>query len=158
MHSLLRHTLATLSYRLGKVLRDAPDSFATFPEGEPQNAGKILAHIGDLMDWALTMVEGQSRWNSSQPLPWPHEVARFYASIAALDARLAESGSSTSGGDAFNAERLFQGPIADALTHVGQLAMMRRQAGIRVSGENYYLAEIVAGRVGPDQAAPRRVF
>jgi len=29
------------------------------------------------------------------------------------------------------AEKLFQGPIADALTHVGQIAMLRRMAASR---------------------------
>ena len=150
---MLRHTLATLSYRLGKVLRDTPPEFSGFPEGDPQTAGKILAHIGDLMDWALSMVNGEQKWYNSTPLPWPDEIARFYASIAALDARLAEVGAGGS-----SEERLFQGPIADALTHTGQLAMMRRLAGVKMTGENYYIADIAVGCVGPDQAAPRRVF
>ncbi len=150
---LLRHSLATLSYRLGKVLRDTSAEFASHPEGDPQNAVKVLAHIGDLMEWSLSMVDGHSKWHDSAPLAWRDEIARFYASISALDAKLAEIGAGGS-----TPEKLFQGPISDALTHVGQLAMMRRQAGIKMSGENYYVAEIVAGRVGPEQAIPRRVF
>jgi len=153
MEPLLRHTLATLSYRLGKVLRDTPDEFAAYPEGESQTADKILAHIGDLLDWALTMVNGEQKWQNSTPLPWQQEIARFYASLAALDVRVAEIGAGAS-----TQERLFQGPIADALTHTGQLAMMRRLAGLKMPGENYYIADIVAGRVGPEQTPPRRVF
>jgi hypothetical protein len=163
-----RHALATLSYRLGKVLRDAPDSFRDFfvpvhdaapptaaggPEGAERTAGRILAHIGDLMDWALSMVENRTAWKDSQPLVWKEEVARFYAAIGALDDQIAAGGLGAS-----NAEQLFQGPIADALTHTGQLAMMRRLAGVKMKGENYYKAEITTGRVGPDQVAPKREF
>jgi hypothetical protein len=153
MEPLLRHTLATLSYRLGKVLRDAPEEFASYPEGDTQTAGKIVAHIGDLMEWALTMVNGESKWHDSQPLPWKEEINRFYVAIAALDTRIAEIGVGSA-----SAERLFQGPIADALTHTGQLAMMRRHGGMKMGGENYYVADIATGRVGPDQTMPRRVF
>ena len=76
---LLRHTIATLVYRLGKVLRDTPASFADYPSGDERNAGRILAHIGDLMDWALTLIEGRQAWKDSTPLPWHEETARFYA-------------------------------------------------------------------------------
>ena len=152
--SLIRHTLATLAYRLGKALRDTPDSFRNYPgSGDERTAGRVLAHIGDLMDWALSMIEGRTVWHDSVPLSWPEEIERFYRAIAALDAKIAASGLGEC-----TAERLFQGPIADALTHTGQLAMMRRLAGIRMKGENYYKAEISAGKVGADQAAPRREF
>jgi len=150
---LLRHTLATLAYRLGKVLRDTPESFADYPPGDERTAGRILAHVGDLMDWALTLIEGRQAWKDSTPLPWHEEIARFYAAVGALDARIAASGT----GDATAAE-IFQGPIADALTHTGQLAMMRRLAGVKMKGENYHRAEIITGRVGPEQTAPRREF
>ncbi len=153
MEALLRHTLATLAYRLGKVLRDTPETFATYPEAETQCAGTILAHVGDLMDWALSMVNGKAAWQDATPLAWPDEIARFYQAIGALDARLAEIGAGAS-----TPEKLFQGPIADALTHTGQLAMLRRQAGIKMKGENYYVADVAAGRVGPEQTPPRREF
>jgi hypothetical protein len=55
-------------------------------------------------------------------------------------------------------EKLIQGPLADALTHVGQLAMLRGMAGVPVRPESYPRAEIVVGRVGIDQAAPRAEF
>ncbi len=153
METLLRHTLATLAYRLGKVLRDTPETFASFPEGQTQCAGKILAHVGDLMDWAASMVDGKPAWTDSAPLPWQEEIARFYRTLGAFDARLAEVGAGAS-----TAEKLFQGPIADALTHTGQLAMLRRLAGLKMKGENYYQADVTVGRVGPAQTAPRREF
>ena len=147
---LLRHTLATLAYRAGKTLRDAPESFATFSTGEKgRTPAHILAHMGDLFDWALSIAQGKQAWQDSAPLPWPQEVTRFFHTLQKLDDYLA-SGAPL----AATAEKLFQGPIADALTHTGQIAMLRRMAGCPMRGENYYRAEIVAGRVGPDQAAP----
>jgi hypothetical protein len=86
-------------------------------------------------------------------LQWEQETARFYAALTELDSYLASD-------DELSApeEKLFQGPVADALTHVGQIAMLRRMAGGPMKGENYYVAEIEAGRVGVYQAAPRREF
>ena len=151
---LLRHTLATLAYRAGKTLRDAPESFATFNTGEKgRTPAHILAHMGDLFDWALSIAQGKQAWRDSEPLPWSREVARFFTSLQAFDDYLASSAPL-----AATTEKLFQGPVADALTHTGQMAMLRRMAGCPMRGENYYRAEIVAGRVGKDQAAPVSEF
>jgi hypothetical protein len=150
---LLRHTLATLAYRGGKTLRNAPETFAGFRAGaKTRTPADILAHIGDLLDWALSLVKGKQAWNSSQPLPWDQEVQRFNAGLAALDASLA------SGAAACPAETLFQGPIADALTHIGQIAMLRRLAGSPVRPENYFQAKITMGHVGADQPPPAQEF
>jgi hypothetical protein len=151
---LFRHALAALAYRAGKVLRDAPESFAAFAAGEGgRTAGQIVAHLGDLMEWALSMAEGSRKWHDSSPLAWRKEVDRFFASLKAFDDYLASE-------KAVEAplERLLQGPVADALTHVGQLATMRRMAGCAFRGENYYAAEMVAGRVGLEQAVPKQSF
>lgn len=151
---LLRHTLATLAYRAGKTLRDAPESFATFSTGEKgRTPANILAHMGDLFDWALSIAHGNQTWHNSTPLPWSQEVERFFRTLQALDDFLASNGPL-----AAPPEKLFQGPIADALTHTGQLAMLRRMAGCPIKGENYYQAEISAGRVGQEQTAPVREF
>ncbi len=151
---LLRHTVATAAYRGGKALRGAPESFATFSQtASCRTPAKILAHMGDLFDWALSMAKGEAAWRDSQPLAWDAEVARFFAALKKFDEYLASPEPLHS-----SAEGLFQGPIADALTHVGQLAMLRRLAGCKIKGENYFKAEIVTGRVGADQAAPRREF
>ncbi len=151
---LLRHTVATLAYRGGKVVRGAPDTFAGFrPASGARTPAEILAHIGDLLDWALSIAQGEQKWHNSAPLAWDEEARRFFGALEAFDNYLASDATLHA-----SAEKLFQGPIADALTHVGQLAMLRRQAGAPVRGENYYLAAIEAGRVGPDQAAPRREF
>ena len=152
---MLRHTLATLAYRGGKAVRGAPDRFAGFKtEADIRTPGQILAHVGDLLDWALELADGRPTWHDSPPRPWPEEVARFFEALARLDARLASEAPLVG----FSAQQLFQGPVADALTHVGQIAMLRRMFGSPVRGENYLKAEIVVGRVGPDQSAPRREF
>jgi hypothetical protein len=151
---LLRHTVATVAYRGGKALRDAPDMFGAFTLGEsPRTPAHILAHIDDLYDWALSIAKGKEAWTDSTPLPWSQEVARFFDTLAAFDAYLASESRL-----ACSEEQLFQGPVADSLTHIGQLAMLRRLAGVKMRGENYFKADIVAGRVGPEQSPPRREF
>jgi hypothetical protein len=150
----LRHAVATLAYRGGKALRGAPAEFASFRVAEgSRTPGQILAHLGDLFDWALSNAEGNERWYNSEPLVWEDGVRRFHAALQVFDDYLA-SGKPL----AVSAESLFQGPVADALTHVGQIAYLRRVAGVAVKGENYFRAEIVAGRVGPEQATPKREF
>jgi len=148
----LRHLLAVLAYRGGKCLRDAPEGFDRFPGGGKAPVA-ILAHLGDLLDWSLTMVRGEARWKAAAPGTWAQEAERFHEGLARLDEQLAS-------GAPVRAEwtRLVQGPLADALTHVGQLAILRRMAGAPTGREYFYAAEITAGRVGPDQAAPRKPF
>jgi len=113
--------------------------------------------MGDLFDWALAIAQGKETWKNSRPLPWPREVERFFRTLHSFDDFLASGAPLASPPDSPE-ERLFQGPVADALTHTGQLAMLRRMAGCPIKGENYYRAEISAGRVGPDQPAPVREF
>lgn len=152
--SLLRHTLATLAYRGGKAIRNAPKSFASYGAPDsPRTPGNILAHIGDLMDWALSMAAGSQKWNDSMSLPWEKECERFFAALKKFDDYLASDAPLQA-----PIQKLFQGPIADALTHVGQLAMLRRLAGAPMKGENYYVADIAVGRVGAEQAAPKKEF
>ena len=151
---LLRHTVATLAYRASKAFRDAPPDFATFRIAPgSRTPGEILAHLGDLIDWAESQARGAQRWSDSRAGEWEQDVARFHAALERLDDYLA-SGARLG----MKAERIFSGAIADSLTHVGQLTMLRRLAGAPVRGENYSRAEIVAGRVGPDQAPPRVEF
>jgi len=151
-HELLRHTVATLAYRGAKVVRGAPAEFATFA-GAGRTPAQILAHIGDLLDWALSMAKGAQQWHDSAPLPWDQEEKRFFAALKKFDDYLASTPTLQ-----VPEEKLFQGPIADALTHVGQLAMLRRLASTPIKGENYFVADISTGRVGADQAAPRKEF
>lgn len=151
---LLRHTVATLSYRGGKAISNAPADFKDFRvANDSRTPGEILAHIGDLLDWALSIAVGKQTWHNSTPLPWEDEAARFYAALKAFDSYLASDEPL-----AAPVEKLFQGPIADALTHVGQIAMLRRIAACPIKGENYFKAEIESGRVGADQSSQRTEF
>lgn len=152
--TLLRHTLATLAYRGGKAIRGAPEGFADRRmAASSRTPGEILAHVGDLLDWGLSLARGKQAWYDSPALSWPQGEARFFEALGALEAHLASAEPLGS-----PAEKIFQGPIADALTHVGQIAMLRRMAGAPVRGENYFRAEIVAGQVGPEQSEKRMEF
>ena len=151
---MLRHTVATLAYRGGKAVRDAPESFAGFRASETgRTPAQLLAHIGDLIDWALTQAKGAEAWKDSAPQAWSQDVERFHASLARFDEFLASEEDL-----GCSCERLFQGAIADALTHVGQLTMLRRIAGAPMRSENYLKADIQNGRVGAEQTKARREF
>jgi hypothetical protein len=152
--TFLRHTLATLVYRGGKSLRDAPPEFATFKCGpSTRTPGEILAHIGDLFDWALSIARGAQAWQNSPPQSWDGEVDRFFAAIARFDEYLASDAPLGA-----PSEKLFQGPVADALMHFGQIAMLRRLAGAPIKGENYFQADVAVGRVGKKQTPARAEF
>jgi len=151
---LLRHTVATLAYRGGKALRGAPASFSGFQAAPGvRTPGQILAHLGDLLDWALSLAKGKQEWRDSPPRTWDEDSARFFAALKSFDDYLA-SGAPL----ATPPEKLFQGAIADSLTHVGQINILRRIAGAPIRGENYYRADIQVGRVGPEQSPPKREF
>jgi len=150
----LRHTLATLAYRGGKAVRGMSLEAAGFRAGEgSRTPAEILAHIGDLLDWALTLAKGAQVWHNSQPLELDKEVERFFAAMQAFDNYLASNEPLHA-----SVESLFQGPVADALTHVGQIVVLRRLAGAPIKSENYSVAQIVAGNVGRDQAMAKREF
>ena len=154
VRQLLRHTVATLAYRASKALGGAPAEFANFRAGEKcRTPGEILAHMGDLFDWALSVAKGKQAWQDSPVLPWEQGVTRFFAALDALDNYLASDAPLDCA-----EEKLFQGPIADALTHTGQIAILRRLAAAPVRAENYFRAEIVVGRTGNEQAPPKREF
>jgi len=149
---MLRHTLATVAYRAARALEGAPDSFAGFA-GAGRMPVQILAHMGDLIDWALSAAIGQERWHATQPRVWAEEQQRFFQSLQTFDSFLASDQPLRA-----PAEQLFQGPIADALTHVGQLAMLRRLSGSPTRGENFFVADIKSGQAGADQPAAARPF
>ena len=151
---LLRHAVATLAYRASKAIRNAPPELAGFRAGEVTRTPlQLVAHLSDLFDWALSMAEGQQRWHVSTPGTWDDEAARFFSSLARFDAFLASDQPLGT-----RPEKLLQGPVADALTHVGQLMMLRRLANAPVRSENFAIADIVAGRVSVEQSAPRFEF
>lgn len=152
---LLRHTLATLAYRTAKPLREPPEGFHGFQApNRTRTPLSIVAHMADLIEWGHRMAaRGTERGRSQKRGSWDEEVARFYQALQAFDTFLAGEQPMQR-----SAQRIFQGPIADALTHCGQLNLLRRLAGTPTKGENYYLAAIETGRVGPDQADPKLEF
>ena len=151
---MLRHTVATLAYRAAKAVRGAPAAFGEFRASPSSRTPlQILAHMGDLFDWALTMADGKAVWNDAAPLSWDGEVERFFAVLERFDARLAD------GRPLANPpSKIFAGPIADALTHTGQINFLRRIFGAPVKGESYFRADIETGRVGQDQVPPKVEF
>ena len=149
---LLRHAVATVAYRAVRAIEGAPEGFSGFADCG-RTPAKILAHMGDLFDWALSMAKGEERWRNSDPMPWAEEVQRFFTELEAFDRQL-----DLPEPVYVSVERLFQGPIADALTHVGQLAMLRRLAGSPAWSENYSVAKITAGGAGADQPAAVKRF
>jgi hypothetical protein len=150
----LRHTIATLAYRAEKALRDVPPGFAEFqPSPQSRSALALVAHLGDLMEWGERMARGEKRWQAVPQTSWESATDRFFRALAALDAAVMEAPSASLSHDV-----IFQGPVADALTHVGQLTMMRGIAGGPVRPESYARANITVGRVGRDQDASRSEF
>jgi len=151
---MLRHTLATLAYRGAKAIREAPDGFGDFQASPTSRTpSRILSHICDLVDWALSQARGKQVWTDTTPGTWADDSERFFVALRLLDDYLASAEPL-----GFDPGHIFQGAVADALTHVGQINFLRRMFGNPVRGENYFRAEIVTGRVESDQAAPRREF
>lgn len=150
LRAMVRHLIATLAYRASKVLRDVPSSFQTASFGSAtRRPVLILSHMADLMAWARTMVAGNVQWKAGAGEDWRVEQQRFLDELAAFDSDFAAIAPTTR-----LCEKLIQAPLADALTHVGQLAMLRGMAGCPVRPESYAKADIAAGRVGLDQPPP----
>lgn len=153
-NEFLRHTLAAMAYRAEKALRNAPPDFADFKIGDTTRTPlEILSHMGDLFDWALTMAKGKAEWKTAVPRKWDDEIDRFFASVKDFDDYLASHKLSQG-----VPEKLFQGPIADAIQHAGQINLLRRLANAPIRGESYARAKIEAGRVGKDQSSERFEF
>ena len=152
--AVLRHVAATLAYRAAKVLRDVPAQFHAADFGaKTRRPVEIVAHMADLMTWGVSIARGGYEWKPEGSDDWNVEADRFFRGLAALDRELAADGPF-----AGSIEQLIQGPLADALTHVGQLAMLRGMAGVPVRPESYPRAAIAIGRVGRDQPPPGREF
>jgi hypothetical protein len=151
---MLRHALATIAYRGSKAMRGAGEEFGRFRVTETcRTPNELVAHLGDLMDWSLTQAQGTPKWQPQPALTWEEEKARFFTGLKKFDDYLASDAPVQT-----PAEQLLQGPIADALTHVGQIAILRRIAGVPVRAENMFIADITEGRVGEEQSAPRYEF
>lgn len=138
---LFRHLVATVAFRGRVAVEDAPPDFPDFrASDDSRSAREILAHIGDLFTGSVSLLRGDYVELDSVPLPWPDEVARFYDSIEKLDDLLASDEPL-----AFPVEKFVQGPVGDALTHVGQIVLLRRLSGVPVKSAMYFSTEINPG-------------
>lgn len=147
---MLHHFLAALAYRTQKALRDAPDSFADFEAGNRVRTPHwLVQHMDSVLGYALTYFEGGEY--RPQRLPdFEAEIRRFHGKLEKL-ARHLEAGTPFRG---TTPERLLQGPFSDAMTHAGQLAMLRRLDGSPVPPENFIVADVSPDNLGPDQPLP----
>jgi hypothetical protein len=147
---LLRHFLAALAYRAQKALRGAPPAFASFDPGHGARPPKeLVRHMTSVLGYARTFFIGGS-YRPETLDTMDAEVARFHGMIADLATHLANGTPLRN----ISEEQLLHGPFADTMTHVGQLALLRRLAGVPVPPENFVFAEIGPDRLGPDQAEP----
>jgi hypothetical protein len=148
---LLRHVLAAIAYRTQKALRNAPEHYASFSAGNRvRTPTELVRHMAGLMGYVRTFFEG----GSYRPEPLPtlqEEVDRFHGLLEVVGKLLA-----TGAPCSLSTEQLLQGPFADTLTHVGQLAMLRRLADSPVAPENFIYADIRADRLQTDQPPPAR--
>lgn len=140
---LLRHLVATIAFRGNVAVREAPETFAGFKLDEAiRTPGEVLAHIGDLLQGSLYLLKGEMIYLNAEPLPWDEEVKRFLSTVEDMDLFLTSEAEL-----AVPIEKLTQGPIADALTHIGQIVMLRRAAGVPVRTEPYFTADIIPGKI-----------
>jgi hypothetical protein len=148
---LLRHFLAALAYRTQKALRGASPQFGSFRAAAGvRTPAELVRHMTSVLGYARTYFIGGRYW--PEPLPsLDAEVARFHEMVRDVAAHV-EKGPSP--GLDISAERLLQGPFSDAMTHAGQLALLRRLAGNPVAPENFIVADVHADRLGPDQPEP----
>jgi len=148
---LLNHFLAALAYRTQKALRDAPDDFGSFRATEGvRTPAELVRHMTSVLGYARTHFIGGSYW--PEPLEsLQDEIDRFHEMLGLLAQHLRDGDPLS---DGMTEERLLQGPFSDAMTHAGQLALLRRLAGAPVPPENFIVAEIKPDRLGPDQASP----
>ncbi len=149
-HELLRHFLATLAYRTQKSLRGAPEEFADYRAGnQVRTPHELLCHMTSVLGYARAQFIGGT-YDIAPCGTWTEEVARYHAMLADLSTLL----SSRAEPSGVGLDAILQGPFSDAMTHAGQLALLRRLAGCPVEPENFMRAQIDAENVGEDQAAP----
>jgi hypothetical protein len=148
--ALLQHFLAALAYRTQKALRGAPESFAEFRAGPTtRTPHELVWHMTGVIGYARTMLHGGTFTPARMPT-FDDEVGRFHDTLAGLHTDLADERLSARISD----RQFLQGPLSDAMTHAGQLAMLRRLVGSPVASENFIFAEISAENVSADQAEP----
>jgi hypothetical protein len=150
---IVRHFLAALAYRMHKAVGDAPTDFPNYSAGAGvRSPHALLRHVNGVLHYGLVVLRtGDSSYKGNlETLPWSGEVERFHRQLSEFDEAL----TAESPVDHEMLSRLLQGPLSDAMTHAGQLALLRRLAGAPIAAEDFYLADIRAGAVGQDQPPP----
>lgn len=147
---LLRHFLAALAYRTQKALRGAPPTFSEFrAAANVRTPHELLWHMTGVIGYARTMLHG-GEYAPPRLASFEDEVARFHALLQSLSEDFADEALQARIRD----EQFLQGPLSDAMTHAGQLAMLRRLEGTPVPSENFIFAEISADNLSPAQPLP----
>jgi hypothetical protein len=147
---LLKHFLAAIAYRTQKALRGAAPGFADFRASPTSRTPhELLWHMTGLIGYARTMFHG-GFFEPPRLSSFQGEVARFHTMLEALRGDLDNLSLSASITDA----QLLHGPLADTMTHVGQLAFLRRLSGSPVASENFIFASISAANLSANQAEP----
>jgi signal transduction histidine kinase len=151
---LLRHFLAAIAYRTQKALRGAPERFPSFAAGhQVRTPVEILRHMTSLLGYVRTFFLGGTYPVKPDPLPtFREEMERFHEMVEAVGDLLDSARPLRD----ISTEQLLQGPFADVMTHVGQLALLRRLADAPVAPENFIYADIQGDRLGPEQPMPAR--
>jgi hypothetical protein len=151
---LLQHFLAAIAYRTQKALRDAPAHYGDFPPGhEVRTPAEILRHMTSLMGYVRSFFTGEDYPFQPKPLPsFVDEIERFHAMLTEVAVLIAADRAPAE----ISTEQLLQGPFSDVMTHVGQLAILRRLAASPVASENFIYADIRSDRLGRDQPPPAR--
>lgn len=148
--AVLRHFLAALAYRTQKALRGAPDNFGYFQAGQKvRTPADLVRHMTSVLGYARTFFVG-GHYRAEPLADLAAEVSRFHSMLEDLARHLAtdtELHGTTE-------ERLLQGPLADAMTHAGQLAMLRRLAGSPIPPENFIQAAVDPSNLSPEQPEP----
>lgn len=151
---LLLHFLAAIAYRTQKALRGAPANYPCLAIGHgARTPVEVLRHMTSLMGYTQTFFRGGSYPMVPEALAtFEQEVARFHDMLGGVGDLLKSDEPLRD----ISTEQLLQGPLADTMTHVGQLALMRRLSNSAVRGENFVFAEVRADRLGVNQATPAR--
>ena len=148
---LLRHFLATLAYRTQKALRGAPPEYADHRVApNARTPHELVWHMTGLMGYVVVLFRG-GVWQPDRLDTFDEEIRRFHAQLERVDELLRSEPLPAGVGP----ERLLQGPLADAMTHAGQLAILRRCVGDPVAPENFLRADVDVRELGPEQPPPR---
>lgn len=148
--ALLRHMLAALAYRTQKALRDCPPDFGDFRVGvHVRTPHELVWHMTGVIGYARTFLRGGEFAPPRLPT-LADEIHRFHETLEALSEDLADPSLTASLTDA----QFLQGPLSDAMTHAGQLALLRRLAGSPVPSENFIHAQVSAENLSAAQPLP----